>query len=198
MLRLSRRIDDESARILQLSHDLRQYRNALGRFATGVTVITAEFEERTHGMTVNAFASVSLEPPLVLVSLDNRSFMHKILPGLGRFGISVLEEHQEPLSTHFAGHTVPGLRLKFTSREGVPLLENAVAYFVVRVVEGHPAGDHTLYICEVEYFEARDERPLLFFGGKYHRLRPEDGKPTEYPADQFSLFSIGSIDPPIT
>ncbi len=149
-------------------------------------------------MTANAFVSVSLEPPLVLVSIDNRSYMHKILPGIGRYGVSVLAEDQEKLSNHFAGRTIEGLHLRFTTREGVPLLEDAVAYFVVRVVDAHPAGDHTLYIGHVEHFESREGRPLLFYGGKYQQIRPEQAKPTPWPQDEFSLFSIGSFDPPIT
>lgn len=180
------------------SFDSRQFRNALGRFASGVTVITAHHEDHPHGMTANAFVSVSLDPPLVLVSLDNRSYMHKILPAIGRYGVSVLAEDQEILSNHFAGRTVEGLHLRFITREGVPLLDGAVAYFVVQVIDAHPAGDHTLYIGKVEHFEARDDRPLLFYSGKYQQLRAEKAKPTPWPQDEFSLFSIGSFDPPIT
>lgn len=180
------------------SFDSRQFRNALGRFASGVTVITAHHEDHPHGMTANAFVSVSLDPPLVLVSLDNRSYMHKILPAIGRYGVSVLAEDQEILSNHFAGRTVEGLHLRFITHEGVPLLDGAVAYFVVQVIDAHPAGDHTLYIGKVEHFEARDDRPLLFYSGKYQQLRAEKAKPTPWPQDEFSLFSIGSFDPPIT
>jgi flavin reductase (DIM6/NTAB) family NADH-FMN oxidoreductase RutF len=161
-------------------------------------VVTARYEDQTHGMTANAFVSVSLDPPLVLVSLDNRSFMHRILPSVGRYGVSVLAEGQEILSNHFAGHTVEGLRIRFTARNDVPLLEGAVAYFVVRVTDAHPAGDHSLYIGHVEHFEARDDRPLLFYAGRYQQLGAEKLKPTTWPQDDFSLFSIGSIDPPIT
>jgi flavin reductase (DIM6/NTAB) family NADH-FMN oxidoreductase RutF len=161
-------------------------------------VITAQSEERTHGMTANAFVSVSLDPPLVLVSLDNRSYMHRILSSGGRFGVSVLAENQEVLSNHFAGHTVEGLKIRFTTRNEIPLLEGAVAYFVVRVTDAHPAGDHSLYVGRVEHFEARDDRPLLFYAGRYQKLGAEKLKPTPWPQDDFSLFSIGSIDPPIT
>jgi flavin reductase (DIM6/NTAB) family NADH-FMN oxidoreductase RutF len=170
----------------------------LGRFASGVTVITARYEGHTHGMTANAFVSVSLDPPLVLVSLDNRSYMHRILPRVGRYGVSVLAEDQEVLSNHFAGHTVEGLQIRFTMLNGIPLLEGAVAYFVVRVIDAHPAGDHSLYIGWVEHFESRDEKPLLFYAGRYQRLGVAKQKPTSWPQDDFSLFSIGSIDPPIT
>jgi flavin reductase (DIM6/NTAB) family NADH-FMN oxidoreductase RutF len=175
----------------------REFRSALGRFATGVTVITAQNHGQTHGMTANAFVSVSLDPPLVLVSLDNRSYMHRILPGCVRIGISVLKEDQEQLSNHFAGRLVEGLHIGFTTREGIPVLDGAIAYFVVQVIDVHPAGDHTLYIGQVEYFEARDDKPLLFYAGKYHQLPGREAKTFQRPENEFSLFSIGSFDPPI-
>ena len=180
------------------SFDARQFRNALGRFASGVTVVTTRHEDRPHGMTANAFVSVSLNPPLVLVSVDNRATLHRILPVTGRYGVSVLAEDQELLSNHFAGRSVAGLHIRFTERLGIPLLEGAVAYFVVRVIDAHAAGDHTLFIGEVEHFEARDDRPLLFYAGKYQQMGTEKAKPTRSPQDEFSLFSIGSFDPPIT
>jgi flavin reductase (DIM6/NTAB) family NADH-FMN oxidoreductase RutF len=179
------------------SLDPHQFRTALGRFASGVTVVTARYEDQTHGMTANAFVSVSLNPPLVLVSLDNRSYMHRILPSVGRYGVSVLAEDQERLSNHFAGRTVEGIHLRFLMRDGIPLLEGAVARFVVRVMDAHPAGDHTLYIGRVEHFESRDDKPLLFYAGRYQNLRT-DIKPALWPQDEFSLFSISSVDPPIT
>lgn len=177
--------------------DTREFRRALGRFASGVTIITARFEEKTHGMTANAFVSVSLDPPLVLVSLDNRSNMHQILPRTGRYGVSLLAEDQQRLSDHFAGRTSEGIHIRFVTRNDIPLLEGAVGYFVVRVIDAHAAGDHTLYIGEVEHFEAREERPLLFYAGRYQHLRQEVKKDL-WQQDEFSLFSLGSIDPPIT
>ena len=179
------------------SIDSRQFRNALGRFASGVTVVTTRYEERPHAMTANAFVSVSLSPPLVLVSVDNRATMHGLLPLTGRYGVSVLAEDQEILSNHFAGRVVEGLHVRFIERLGLPLLEGAVAHFVVRVIDAHAAGDHTLFIGEVEHFEARDGRPLLFYSGKYQQMHAEAAKPTPWPQDEFSLFSIGSFDPPI-
>jgi flavin reductase (DIM6/NTAB) family NADH-FMN oxidoreductase RutF len=175
----------------------KEFRAALGCFATGVTVITAQNQGRTHGMTANAFVSVSLDPPLVLVSLDNRSYMHRILPGAVRFGISVLKEDQQELSNHFAGRSVKGIHIGFTTREGIPLLDGALAYFVVQVIDVHPAGDHTLYVGQVEYFEALDDKPLLFYAGKYHHLPGREPKPLHQPENEFSLFSIGSFDPPV-
>lgn len=177
--------------------DTRKFRNALGRFASGITVITVEYEGRAHGMTANSFVSVSLDPPLILVSLDNRSFMHRVLPSVGRFGISVLRHDQEPLSNHFAGRTVPDLHLRFVAREGIPFLDGAIAHFVVQLQDVHPAGDHTLYIARVEHFEWNDDKPLLFYAGQYRHLAAEKVKPTAWPQDEFSLFSIGGFDPPV-
>lgn len=150
--------------------DSRELRDALGRFATGVTVVTALENGKTHGMTANAFVSVSLDPPLVLVSLDNRSHMHRILPAAWRYGISVLAEDQRALSDHFAGRTTENADIRFISRAGTALLDGAVAHFVVRVVDTHPAGDHTLYVGLVEFFECGDDKPLLFYAGKYQQL----------------------------
>ena len=148
----------------------REYRNALGRFATGVSIVTTQHGGRTHGMTANAFVSVSLDPPLILLSLDNRSYMHQILPATGLFGVSVLAEGQEVLSNHFAGRAIEGLQVNFITRRNVPLLEGAVAYFVARVVKTHSAGDHTLYIGHVEHFESSEGRPLLFYAGNYEKI----------------------------
>lgn len=175
--------------------DPRQFRNALGRFASGVTVVTTMLDGQPHGMTANAFVSVSLDPPLVLVSLDNRSNMHKILPETRRYGVSVLTQEQEAISNHFAGRKMEGVHPQFFNLNGIPLLEGAVAHFVVEVVDAHPAGDHTLYIGRVEHFESRDDKPLLFYAGRYGRLHAEKPQPR---AEEFSLFSIGNIDPPVT
>ena len=175
--------------------DTRQFRDALGRFASGVTVVTARHKEQTLGMTASAFVSVSLDPPLVLVSLDNRSSLHSILAEVGRYGVSVLSENQEVLSNHFAGRKAEGLVPRFILREEVPLLEYALAHFVVDVIDAHPAGDHTLYIGRVRFFDWRDGAPLLFFSGRYRQTRPEAPKAAQWREDEFSLFSIGSMDP---
>lgn len=152
----------------------RDYRNALARFATGVTVVTALQNGKTHAMTANAFVSASLEPPLVLVSLDNRSHMHRILPTVGRYGISVLAEHQKALSNHFAGIPVEAANIRFVGRAGTTLLDGAMPHFVVNLVRSHKAGDHTLYVGHVEYFEYREDKPLLFYAGGYQQLLIED------------------------
>lgn len=158
----------------QAAFDARQYRNALGRFASGVTIVTTRDAERTHGMTANAFISVSLNPPLILVSVDNRAAMNVILPITRYFGVSVLAENQHALSDHFAGRVVEGLQVPFVDKHDVPVIEGAVAHFVARVTDVHPAGDHTLFIGHVEFFEIQEARPLLFHAGRYHYLRSDE------------------------
>jgi len=150
--------------------DPREFRRALGRFASGITVITTVHEGHVHGMTANAFVSVSLEPPLVLISVDNRANMNRLLPKSGRYGISILSDEQEDLSQHFAGRPKAGLEVPFVWRDGMPLLEGALAHLVCRVVDVHPAGDHTLYIGQVEYLDYSDGAPLLFYTGAYRCL----------------------------
>ncbi|MDW8325069.1 MAG: flavin reductase family protein [Anaerolineales bacterium] len=171
----------------------RDFRNTLGRFATGVTIITTEHEGRTHGMTANAFVSVSLDPPLVLVSIDNRANIHRLLPVTGRYGVSILAEGQEKHSNHFAGRRVEGLTVNFIRKHEMPLIEGALAHLVCRVVEAHPGGDHTLYIGQVEYLDWRDGRPLVFFSGQYRGLDIERIQPTPWPEDELSLFVIHTI-----
>jgi flavin reductase (DIM6/NTAB) family NADH-FMN oxidoreductase RutF len=157
-------------RARQPSFSQREFRNTLGRFATGVTVITAIENGTAHGMTANAFVSVSLDPPLVLVSLSNQSHMCRILPAAGRFGISVLAEDQRHLSDHFAGIQTDAMEIQFKNRNGAALLEGAVAHFAVRIMDIYPAGDHTLFVGKVEYFEHHEDKPLLFYAGKYQQL----------------------------
>lgn len=149
-----------------------EFRKALGRFASGVTVVTTvreegAHEESMHGMTANAFVSVSLDPPLVLVSVDNRSRMRELLTESGRYGVNILSREQEAFSQHFAGRPKEGLEIPLIRKEGMPLLEGAIAHLVCKVVDTHLAGDHTLFIGEVEHLEYADGAPLLFYSGDY-------------------------------
>lgn len=148
----------------------RDFRNALGRFATGITVVTTVVDGETHGMTANAFVSVSLDPPLVLVSVGNKAHMHGYLQQSGRYGISVLTAAQERYSQHFAGFGAPELQPEFVEVGGIPLLAESLAHLIVAVTDAHPAGDHTLYIGQVEYMKWWDGEPLLYFQGRYERL----------------------------
>jgi flavin reductase (DIM6/NTAB) family NADH-FMN oxidoreductase RutF len=148
-----------------------EFRRTLGMFATGVTIVTTEAGGDVHGMTANAFMSVSLSPPLVLISVDRRARMHVLLHEGKRYGISVLGEDQEALSDHFAGRAdgePPEARFHVV-RE-TPLVEGAVAHLVARVVRSYWGGDHSLFLGQVEYARYREGTPLLFHGGRYEQL----------------------------
>jgi flavin reductase (DIM6/NTAB) family NADH-FMN oxidoreductase RutF len=144
----------------------REFRQVMGRFATGVTVVTTIERETVHGMTANGFLSVSLRPPLVLVSLG-RCRMNEMLPRTGRYGVSVLSHEQQHFAAHFAAQKPSPVEPAFTWQNGLPLLEGAVAHLVCRVADVHRAGDHVLWIGEVEYLAHRDDEPLLFYTGRF-------------------------------
>ena len=148
----------------------REFRQVMGRFATGVTVVTTVERDAVHGMTANAFLSVSLRPPLVLVSLG-RCKMNEMLPRTGRYGISVLSHDQQHFAAHFAAQRPSPVEPTFTWRHGLPLLEGALAHLICRVADVHRAGDHVLWIGEVEYLDHRDDEPLLFYTGRFGTMR---------------------------
>jgi flavin reductase (DIM6/NTAB) family NADH-FMN oxidoreductase RutF len=146
------------------------FRTTMSCFITGVTVITTAAVDQVYGITANAFLSVSLDPPLVLVSVNKQGRMHQHLLDSGYYGVSILSEQQETLSRHFSGRPVDGLEPTFTWVQSVPLLTNAVAYIVAHVVEAHPAGDHTLFLGHVEYLAHTGRSPLLFSRGNYGQI----------------------------
>ena len=147
------------------------FRRTLGMFATGVTVLTTRVGEQVHGMTANAFMSVSLQPPLVLISIDRRAKMGALLHEGTRFGVSVLEAKQTGLSDRFAGRVADELpEATFEVIHETPLVEGALAHLVARVVRSYWGGDHSLFLGQVEFARYGDGRPLLFHGGRYERL----------------------------
>ena len=160
-----------SSKVSEPSVDPLEFRNTLGRFGTGITVVTVQQGEEVRGITVNAFMSVSLKPPLVLVSIDKNANSHALLAQSERYGVSILSEHQEVVSNLFAGRPDASIEVHYEHVAGFPLIHGALAQLVCRTVEAHEAGDHTLYIGEVEHLTYRDdEKPLLYFGGRYGRL----------------------------
>ena len=147
-------------------------RQTLGMFATGVTVITTKVGEQVHGMTANAFMSVSLEPPLVLISVDRRTKMCSLLYEGQRFGVSVLAADQRDLSDQFAGRpSEGGEEPKFDMVHDTPVVDGSAAQFVSKVAKSYWGGDHSLFLGRVEY-ACYDEgaKPLLFHGGQYGDL----------------------------
>lgn len=156
----------------------RDFRNALGRFATGVTVVTMRAaddgevtpQERTFGITVNAFMSVSLDPPLVAVSIDKRARAHATMQTAERFGISVLAEGQQKVSDVFAGRPVEPPAQPFEQFAGFPVLRGALTQLVLSAYQAHDAGDHTIFVGKVEALRYTEGQPLLFSQGQYERL----------------------------
>jgi flavin reductase (DIM6/NTAB) family NADH-FMN oxidoreductase RutF len=153
------------------------FRKAMGAFATGVTIITLDLDGEVHGMTANAFTSVSLDPILVLVCVDHATRTHAHMHAKKRFGINVLCEDQRAISEYYArpersherAETEAGARFDRT-RHGTPMLHGSLAYLECRLHSAQEAGDHTIFIAEVEDVVVRDGDPLLYFRGRYRRV----------------------------
>jgi flavin reductase (DIM6/NTAB) family NADH-FMN oxidoreductase RutF len=160
--------------------DPKVLRRAFGAFATGVTVVTVG-GENPHGMTANSFASVSLDPPLVLVSVGRSTAMHGILSAAGSFGVSVLASHQEAAARHFADRLRPLGRAQFDAVDwqpgrhtGAPLVAGALARFECELWRTYDGGDHSIFVGKVVSLEGSIDRDaLLFFQGRFAEITPE-------------------------
>lgn len=153
--------------------DAEDFRAVLGRFATGITIITTRDEQGVdHGMTVSAFCSVSLNPSLVLVCIDHEASMHDLLLKHPNFGISILSSSQEAFSRRFASKEFERFDgINYTrSEKGFVLLGESLAHLECHVVQHYNAGDHTIFVAEVDGAEAMDGRPLLYYRGGYALL----------------------------
>src|SRR5688572_22285927 len=150
-----------------------KFRQVMGSFATGITVVTTmDRKGKPYGLTVNSFTSVSLDPVLVLVCFDNRLSGFQDFLDSKRFGVSILSESQEDLSRLFAKKdTERPLDIYFEGKLGMPLLRNSLAIMECEIVATHVAGDHTIFVGQVEQAEVlHDEHPVLYFRGKYRKL----------------------------
>lgn len=153
--------------------DTRAFRNALGSYATGVAVITALGRDGSPaGLTINSFASVSLDPPLVLWSLSLYSPSLPIFQNCSHYAINVLAQGQQALSTRFAATQTDKFEgVAFTpGAGGAPLLPGCCAWFECRNEAHHAGGDHLIFVGQVESFARFDQPPLVFQGGGYHAL----------------------------
>jgi flavin reductase (DIM6/NTAB) family NADH-FMN oxidoreductase RutF len=150
--------------------DNRAFRDTMGKFATGITVVTTELEGNVHGMTVNAFMSVSLEPKLVAISIDEKASMYTILPQTRKFTVSFLNEDQQKLSMIFAKQLIEETSIEFDRLDGQPVLKDALAAISCEVHDMVKAGDHTIFIGEVTDLTLKEGEPLLYFGGKYRNM----------------------------
>ncbi|MBI3941188.1 MAG: flavin reductase family protein [Acidobacteria bacterium] len=147
----------------------------MGQFATGVAVAaTSDSEGRPYGLTVNAFTSVSLQPLLVLICLENTG-MVEVFKQAKKFGLSILAEDQEAISAHYSTKRSDRARyLGRVGRTGVPLLNECLATLECEAVQFYPGGDHTIMLAQVKSMQmegaARGRKPLIFFQGSYRRL----------------------------
>lgn len=146
------------------------FRQVMGRFATGVTIITTVFDDQVYGMTANAFMAGSLDPMLCVISINRAAYMHGRVLRSGQFGVSLLSEWQQHLSAHFGGRRVDNLRPEFRFLGTTPVVTGAIAAMTAVVVNTAECGDHTLLIGRLTHMEAAPGRPLLFYGGRYARV----------------------------
>jgi flavin reductase (DIM6/NTAB) family NADH-FMN oxidoreductase RutF len=153
-----------------------EFRRILGHWVSGVAVVATRMgEERLCGLTVNAFASVSLNPPLVLVCVDHTADSHDCIRKAGFFSVNVLDSTQERIARRFASWEVDtkfeGLAHR-TEETGAPVLDDALAWLDCRVWAEHQAGDHTVFLGEVVAGDAREGNPLVYYRGGYGRFTP--------------------------
>lgn len=150
--------------------DDRLFRNAMGSFATGVTVIATETNEGAHGMTANAFMSQSLDPKLIIISLKEDAHMLTKIKESGQFSVNVLAEEQQDLSMVFAGQVKSESEFKFDYLDGKPVIPGALAQVACTVKSEYVEGDHSIFIGQVTEVHLEDSEPLIFSKGKYRSL----------------------------
>ncbi|WP_327044160.1 flavin reductase family protein [Microbispora sp. NBC_01189] len=157
--------------------DLRELRRVFGRFATGITVVTAGREE-PRGMTANSFTSVSLDPPMVLICVLRDAAMHETIQEHRAFAVSVLSDRQESVARYFADRDRPRGRAEFAAVDSVPaprtgcrVLPEALAWFECSLAAVYGGGDHSIFLGEIVTFgHGSGEDALLFYGGAFRRL----------------------------
>jgi len=152
-----------------------EFRDAWGRFATGVTIITSsEPDGGVHGMTANGVMSVSLEPPLALVCVDKSRNTHRLISDSGWFGISIMSKDQGDIAMYYvrdAADRTGDVEVPLESRnEGPPVIAGALAAMSCRVVAEHDAGDHTIFVGEAVELSTQDGEPLLYYTGKFGKI----------------------------
>ena len=150
-----------------------EFRAALSRFPSGVTVVTTrDSSGRLHGITVSAFCSVSLDPPLVLVCIEKSTGSHYALSERGAFVVNILAKDQQHTSEHFASpdsDKFSDFRHR-TGIDGLPVLEDVAVNLECRLYQAHDAGDHTVFMGLVEKVTVHDAEPLVYFHGEYSSI----------------------------
>lgn len=146
------------------------FRAALSRFASGVTVVTTrDADGRLHGITVSAFSSVSLDPPMVLICIDRNTASHNAFAETGLFAVNVLNANQSEISERFASpidEKFEGVDFSL-NQHGLPVLTDSLANISCRVKEQIKGGDHTIFVGEIESSNVSENLPLVYFRGTY-------------------------------
>ncbi len=150
-----------------------ELRRVMGHFATGVTIITTfNRAGQMHGLTANAFTSVSLVPPLLLICVDKKAESYPSFEESKVFTVNILKDDQEALSRRFAvsgGEKFQGVAYRMGAN-GAPILEGVLAWLECKVAASYEGGDHTIYLGEIQEAETREGKPLLFFRGGYREM----------------------------
>lgn len=158
-----------------MSIDKALFREVMGQFATGVTIVTGRLDEQCHGMTANAFTSVSLDPTLVLVCVNREARTHQFIADAGAFAVNILAEAQQHLAELFSRRWDGTDRFAAVDHHhgpsGSPIIDGCLAYLDCHLVAAYPSGDHTIYVGEVvEADISRDGRPLLYYDRGYRHM----------------------------
>ena len=169
---------DFQNQVLSVPIDSKFFRHVMRKFATGVTVLTVRDGDALHGMTANAFASVSLSPTLILICIEKGNTTHAFVSRSGNFAMNILSATQEMLARRFAKQLVvtadPFDDLLYHSAvTGAPIFDECIAYVDCHVIAAHDAGDHTIFVGHVEaagFGSAIDQTPLIWFNGAYAEL----------------------------
>jgi len=153
----------------ETSVDPMQFRETVSHFATGIAIITCDDEEgQAHGLAVNCFTSISLDPPTVLISLRPGK-AHRLITRSGWFGASILNEDQQGYSAHFGGKPQESFVPDFVVRHRVSTLRKCLAWFECEIIERIQLHDHTLFAAKVMQCDVLEGYPLMFYANRYHR-----------------------------
>lgn len=169
------------------AQDTALFRRVMGRFATGVTVITTEAADGVRGMTANAFMSGSLTPPLCVIAVARKARLHRALENSGHFGVSMLAQGQEAISRHFAGQGAAEPELLFEHLGGVPVLAHVCAALAAQVEARHDCGDHSLFVGRVIGLQDGGRVPLVYQSGHYASLHVKRTASAEAAIDFWEL-----------
>jgi len=149
----------------------RFFRDTMGKFATGITIVSIDYHGEILSMTVNAFMSVSLEPRLIAISIDEKASMYNKLQETQKFGLSILAEDQKEISMIYAKQMEKDREVSYSMLDDIPVISDSIATLSCHVKDTAKAGDHMIFIAEVTDLTVKEKEPILFFGGEYRTIK---------------------------